>query len=302
MAQALTFDIKRYAINDGPGIRITIFLKGCPLSCAWCHNPESMLPTVQKLYTASKCIGCQSCVEVCPNEACQLTPNGIVTDTDLCQLCGACAEVCPTKAIEMTGQRRTTEELLNIIEQERPFFEQSGGGVTFSGGEPLYYPDFLIEMLDACGSRGFHRAVDTTGLTKKETLLKVAERTDLFLYDIKHMDSAKHKHYCGAGNERILENLTALADSGADICIRIPFIGGVNADDANIEATAVFVAGLGGKKKEVNILPYHKTAVKKYERLGRDYDSAGMYEPSTQRQQAAIRLFGKHGIKATIGG
>jgi len=302
VAQALTFDIKRYAINDGPGIRITIFLKGCPLSCAWCHNPESMLPTIQKLYTASKCIGCQSCVKVCPMDACVLTPKGIVTDPELCQLCGACAEACPTKAIEMTGKQRSVDELIAIIEKERPFFEQSGGGVTFSGGEPLYHADFLIEMLDACGERGFHRVVDTTGLSRTETLLKVAERTELFLYDLKHMDSAKHKFYCGVGNERILGNLTALADSGADIRIRMPLVGGVNDDDANLAATAAFVAGLSGQKKEVNLLPYHSIAVKKYEKLGRDYDKGEMHEPSKQLQQRAIRIFDQHGLTATIGG
>lgn len=302
MAKALTFDIKRYAINDGPGIRITIFLKGCPLSCAWCHNPESMLPTVQKLYTASKCIGCQGCVAACPMNACELTADGIVTDPDLCQLCGACAEACPTKAIEMTGRQRSVEELLGIIEKERPFFEQSGGGVTFSGGEPLYHADFLIEMLDACGERGFHRVVDTTGLAKKETLLRVAERTELFLYDLKHMDSALHKRYCGASNERILDNLRALAESGAGICIRMPLIGGVNDDAANLEATAAFVAGLSGEKREVNLLPYHNTAVKKYERLGRNYEKGAMHEPSEERQQAALAIFKKHGLTATIGG
>lgn len=302
MAQALTFDIKRYAINDGPGIRITIFLKGCPLSCAWCHNPESMLPTIQKLYTASKCIGCQSCVKACPMDACVLTPQGIVTDPERCQLCGACAEACPTKAIEMTGKQRSVDELIDIIEKERPFFEQSGGGVTFSGGEPLYHADFLIEMLDACGERGFHRVVDTTGLTRTETLLKVAERTELFLYDLKHMDSAKHKFYCGVGNERILGNLIALADSGADIRIRMPLIGGVNDDDANLAATAAFVARLSGSKKEVNILPYHSIAVRKYEKLGRSYEKAGMHEPSPQCQQRAIRIFDQHGLTATIGG
>jgi len=302
VAQALTFDIKRYAINDGPGIRITIFLKGCPLSCAWCHNPESMLPTIQKLYTASKCIGCQSCVKVCPMDACVLTPKGIVTDPELCQLCGACAEACPTKAIEMTGKQRSVDELIAIIEKERPFFEQSGGGVTCSGGEPLYHADFLNEMLDACGERGFHRVVDTTGLSRTETLLKVAERTELFLYDLKHMDSAKHKFYCGVGNERILGNLTALADSGADIRIRMPLVGGVNDDDANLAATAAFVAGLSGQKKEVNLLPYHSIAVKKYEKLGRDYDKGEMHEPSKQLQQRAIRIFDQHGLTATIGG
>ena len=302
MTKNLIFDIKRYAINDGPGIRMTIFTKGCPLSCVWCHNPESQSPHAQKLYTADKCIGCQSCVEACPENACVLTPQGIVTDLELCKLCGICAEVCPTKATEISGQIISKEEIFAKIEKERVFFDQSGGGVTFSGGEPLQQADYLIELLDECGERGIHRTVDTSGLAKTETLLEVAKRTDHFLYDLKMMDSAKHKKWTGVPNEKILENLKALSTFGAKINIRIPLIKGVNADEENIRQTAEFVASLAGEKKVVNLLPYHNIAARKYQKLGGDYDPSGMETPSEDEQKEIIAQFAAHGVEAIIGG
>ena len=300
--EPLIFDIKRYAINDGPGIRMTIFTKGCPLSCVWCHNPESQSPHGQKMYTADKCIGCLACVEACPENACELKPNGIVTDPELCKLCGTCAEVCPTKATEMTGQIISKEELFAKIENERVFFDQSGGGVTFSGGEPLQHADYLIEMLDELGERGIHRVVDTTGLAKTETLLKVASRTDHFLYDLKLMDSTKHKAWTGVPNEKILENLQILAETGATINIRIPLIKGVNADEENIRQTAEFVANLAGEKKTVNLLPYHNIAARKYQKLGGEYDPSGMETPSKAEQERCIEIFAEHGLEAIVGG
>jgi len=299
---ARVFDIKRYAINDGPGIRVTIFLKGCPLACRWCHNPESISPKVQKLYTASKCIGCGECVKVCPLQACELTEAGIKTNFDLCDVCGKCAEVCPAKATEMSGQYESVDDLVAVIEKERTFFEQSGGGVTFSGGEPLLYPKFLTEILDACGERGIHRAVDTSGAVKKDVLLKIAKRTDLFLFDLKLMDSEKHREWTGVGNEVILDNLYALAETGVAIQIRIPLIAGINADDGNIEASAAFVAALPGEKKPVNLLPFHDVGRGKDIKLGQDRDLNGMAEPSTADLGRVIDIFEAHGLSATIGG
>jgi len=299
---ALVFDIKRYSINDGPGIRLTIFLKGCPLNCQWCHNPESISPKIQKLFTASKCIGCGECCRVCPVKACSLTPDGIVTDDSLCNLCGKCAEVCPTLATEMSGRYRSVDELLKIIEKERTFFDQSGGGVTFSGGEPLLYPDFLVEILDACGREKIHRAIDTSGFVKTETLLRVAKHTDLFLYDLKMIDTDKHKFYTGVDNRLILENLKTLAESGAAIQIRIPLIGGVNDDDDSVDAAAAFVAGLSGVKKSVSLLPFHDVARGKDDRLGQVRDLDGLSEPSPDDLERAIRIFADHGLAASIGG
>lgn len=298
----LIFDVKRYAINDGPGIRVTLFLKGCPLSCRWCHNPESISPDAQKMYSKSKCIGCGECVETCPVEACELTADGIVTNDNICLRCGQCAETCPATATEMSGRYESVPELLKIIENERPFFDQSGGGVTFSGGEPLLYPEFLTEILDACGQLQIHRTIDTSGLTSKRNLLEVAKRTDLFLYDLKLMDSARHKHWTGVGNRRILSNLEALAETGADIQIRVPLIKGVNCDEENIEATACFVTALPGPRKNISLLPYHKLAESKSNKLGREYDPGSMSEPGEDDLSRVISQFAAHGLNAKTGG
>jgi len=302
MQSGLVFDVKRYAINDGPGIRVTIFFKGCPLTCRWCHNPESISAKVQKLYTASKCIGCGECVKACPLQACELTKTGIKTNFDLCDVCGKCAEVCPAKATEMSGRYESLADLIGVIEKERPFIEPSGGGVTFSGGEPLLFPKALTGILDACGERGIHRAVDTSGLAKKDVLLKIASRTDLFLFDLKLMDSEKHKTWTGVGNEVILTNLYALAETGAAIQIRIPLIVGVNADDKNIESTAAFVAALPGEKKPVNLLPYHDVRQGKDIKLGQVRDPGQMSEPTATDLERVIGIFSTHGLLATVGG
>jgi len=208
-----------------------------------------------------------------------------------------CAEVCPTKAIEISGREIPVAEIVQEIEKERPFFDQSGGGVTFSGGEPLLHHKFLIRLLEECGRRGIHRAVDTAGFVSTDIILKVAQHTDLFLYDLKIMDPAKHRKWTGVTNEIILENLKALADTGANIIIRIPLIGGVNDDVENMENTAHFVAGLSGEKKAVNLLPYHKTAQTKYRKLGRTDDFHRMEEPSEEAQLQAILSFQKYGLE-----
>ena len=302
MQQPLIFDIKRYAINDGPGIRVAIFMKGCSLACRWCHNPESISPKRQKLFTVAKCIGCGECVRVCPQQACSLTASGVTTDAELCNVCGQCAEVCPTKATEMSGRYETVENLLRVIERERPFFEQSAGGVTFSGGEPLLYPEFLTEILDACGAAGIHRAVDTSGLVSQDVLLDIARRTDLFLYDLKLMHSDRHKEWTGVGNEKILDNLQALAGTGVEIQIRIPLIGGVNLDDENIAATAIFVAGLAGEKKLFNLLPFHDTGRGKDTKLGQHRELNSMHEPTPEALTRVISIFAAHNLEATVGG
>jgi len=298
----LIFDIKRYSINDGPGIRVTIFFKGCPLNCQWCHNPESISPKIQKLFTAGKCIGCGECCRVCPVQACTLTPEGIVTDEALCTLCGKCAEVCPTLATEMSGQYISVEKLVEIIEKERPFFDQSGGGVTFSGGEPLLYPEFLVTLLDACGRKNIHRAIDTSGYVKAETLLEVAGYTDLFLYDLKMIDAAQHKRYTGVDNQLILSNLKALAETDVTIQVRIPLIGGVNDDVQSVQACAAFVAALAGGSKEVNLLPFHDVARGKDLKLGQQRDLSALIEPGPESVARALKIFAEHGLAASVGG
>lgn len=302
MPDSLIFDIKHYAINDGPGIRTVVFFKGCNLHCAWCHNPESISPKIEKMYSPAKCIGCGTCVETCPENALTLTADGIVTDTDLCTVCGKCAEVCPTLAIEMSGKTMSVSAIMDIIEKDRIFFDQSGGGVTFSGGEPLVHSKMLLELLVECGKRSIHRAVDTAGNVSTETLLEVAENTDLFLYDLKMMDSGLHREWIQAGNERILQNLKVLAATGAHIIIRIPLIGGVNDTDENIDQTARFISELAGDKKEVHLLPYHNIAQNKYNKLGKSDDFEILKEPAKDTLAKAIVTFETYGIKAGIGG
>ncbi|MDD4516656.1 glycyl-radical enzyme activating protein [Massilibacteroides sp.] len=301
---ALIFDIKRYAINDGPGIRITIFMKGCPLSCVWCHNPEGIRVSPEKLYTKKKCIGCKSCVDACPHQALMLTPDGIVTNEELCTLCGKCVDVCPTKAMEMSGTNYSVDQLMQEIVKETAFMDQSSGGVTFCGGEPLMHPDMLLDLLYRCGEEGIHRVVDTTLYAKPEVVNKVLDNCEMFLIDLKHMDSEKHRQFCGVPNERILSNIKMISEGGADFFIRIPLIEGVNADEENIKRSAEFLSSISWERKTVNLLPYHDIGKNKHEKLGTLYNrrAISMSTPSEEIQERTISIFKEYGIHALIGG
>lgn len=302
MSAGLIFDIKKFAINDGPGIRLTVFFKGCNLECKWCHNPESMSPKVQKMYNAKKCIGALSCIKICPNDALIMTSEGIVTDYNVCNLCGKCAEVCPTKAFEMLGSEIPISELMKKIDNEAIFFDQSGGGVTFSGGEPLMHSEYLLTALKECGKRMYHRVVDTTAFAKLETILEVAKHTELFLIDLKVMDSEKHKEFTGVGNEKILSNIVELAKTNCEIIFRIPLIKGVNTSEENILQTALFINSLEGDKSVVNLLPYHNVAGNKHLKLGNSINFMTFETPTTIEIKEVVSMFEKHGITATLGG
>jgi len=302
MKQSHIFDIKRYAINDGPGIRVVVFFKGCNLHCAWCHNPESISTEPEKMYSRTKCILCGTCVDVCPENAIEMTTNSIIIDDSLCTLCGKCTDACPTKALEMSGKPMSVSEVLVIIEKEKVFFDQSGGGVTFSGGEPLMHIGLLLELLDECRKRGIHTAIDTAGNIKTEILLDAARHADLFLYDLKMADTTEHRKWTGAGNGLILTNLQMLAETGTDIIIRIPLLGGINDTEKNIETTAAFISGLAGATKEVHLLPYHAIAQHKYTKLGKTFESEKLQEPDQLALKRAIEIFAVFGIAATVGG
>ena len=300
----LIFDIKRYAIHDGPGIRTTLFLKGCPLRCVWCHNPESWSSNRQRLYKQVKCIGCSSCVEACPEGALKLTPEGIRPTGRPCILCGSCAEACPALAMEICGREWPMDELMAEVEKERGVMTDSGGGVTLSGGEPLLHPSYTLELLEELGRRGFHRAVDTTLFASPDTVRSVAASTDLFLVDLKTMDSDAHRRYTGVPNERILDNLRLVASLDKPYWIRIPLIAEVNAGEENIAATAAFLTSLDRRPEEVDLLPYHDIGKGKHERMGTTYNPAGLSlsAPSKEDQARCVSQLQAAGLTVQIGG
>ncbi len=295
------FAVKRYALHDGPNIRTTVFFKGCPLACAWCHNPEGIAFASRIITIPSKCIGCGECLAVCPAAALELHPEGIRRNDEACIACGRCVEVCPALAHESTGRVVDTAQLLTEINKDRPFFDQSGGGVTISGGEPLAQPEALLALLHGCAGLGIHRVVDTSGFAATETLLEVAALTDLFLFDLKHMDNSEHQRYTGVGNELILHNLAVLASSGAAIRIRIPLLAGVNDGPDNIAATAEFLADCRGVQG-VDLLPFHSSAKAKYRKLNQNFPAGEMSAPPRERLDAIAASLRPVVSDLTIGG
>ena len=299
--KSIIFAIKRYALHDGPNIRTTIFFKGCPLSCHWCHNPEGIEQNIRIISLLDKCVSCNACLENCPERALTLSPKGINRDIESCSLCGNCVDICPALVHEATGWKTDVEQLMREIKKDLPFFDQSGGGVTFSGGEPLMQPDFLLKLLQECGKLDIHRAVDTSGFAPTATLMTIAEQTDLFLFDLKHMDSGKHQFYTGVPNELILHNLKALSAAGHHINARIPLIPDVNDDEANIRATGLFLSTCPAVQS-IDVLPYHPCAKAKYKKLGFDYQGKKMLVPRNEQIDNVVSLLSEFGLNVRIGG
>jgi pyruvate formate lyase activating enzyme len=258
----IIFDIKRYAVHDGPGIRTTVFLKGCVLACPWCHNPEGKIKNPQFMWKKNKCIQCKTCVNACPNTALSFSGDTLHIDTTACDFCRICVEHCPSQALEIVGMNMSVPQVIKEIEKDILFYDQSKGGVTFSGGEPLMQPDFLYNLLKACKTKEIHTAVDTSGYAKLDTFSKISKYTDLFLYDIKMIDNESHIKYTGVSNTHILKNLMWITtQSDSEVIIRIPIIPGVNDTKKHITDIGEFISSLPVKK--VDILLYHKAGISK---------------------------------------
>ena len=281
--KGVVFNVQKMSIHDGPGIRTTVFLKGCPLDCLWCSNPESQRATVEIALLTTKCIKCGYCAEVCPKGIIGKEFPFPILDRDACDVCGICAKECCTMAKDVIGKEYDDAELLKEIESEKPFYESSGGGVTFSGGEPFVQFEFLNRMLQICQESGIHTAIETTGYTDKDKLLEAAKHLDLVFMDVKHMDSAKHKELTRVGNEKILENLKALSEVHDNIIVRIPVIPDINDQMENLKATADYVASLGIGTLE--LLPYHNLGKNKYDEIGRVYQLTDVKTPSRDRME-----------------
>jgi|LSQX01.1.fsa_nt_gb pyruvate formate lyase activating enzyme len=273
--------IIRFATQDGPGIRTTVFLKGCPLTCVWCHNPETISPAPELGYIARRCIGCGECARVCPQGAHTIADGHHSFDRDLCVACGACVEACLGNALTLYGRKMTAAEVLATVLEDRTFYEQSGGGMTLSGGEPLLQADFCAELLAMAKREGLHTAVDTCGMVPWEAFKAVLPVTNLFLFDLKQMDPELHRRYTGSDNAQILANLRRLSEAGAAIEIRIPLIPGVNDDERFLRAAGELLRGLEGIRA-VRLLPFNALSHSKYEAVGREDTMPDASPPSDE--------------------
>ncbi|MEE8397725.1 MAG: glycyl-radical enzyme activating protein [Desulfobacterales bacterium] len=299
--EGLIFDIKKLAVHDGPGIRTTVFFKGCPLHCWWCHNPEAIHPDPELVRFEAKCIGCGECFVVCPQHVHEALPDGTrAYHQERCLLCGKCVDVCYAEALVMEGRKVSVAELMTELRKDIPFYENSGGGITLSGGEPLFQHAFVLSLLRQCKAEGLHTVLDTSGQAPWAVFSEILPYVDLVLYDIKHMDDRKHRTHTGASNRLALENLKKLGQYGIPMEIRMPIIPGINDAEDDILAAARFLAGIKGIRR-VQLLPYHKLGQSKYPRLGKDYKLPDVEPPASDHMEEIAASFQPFGINVRIG-
>lgn len=295
--------VQKYSTKDGPGIRSTVFFKGCPLGCLWCSNPELIRPLPDLLYSGEKCAKCGTCIQVCPQGALNFGKEGfILIDRVKCDGCGQCVDACPEGTLELAGRFATVDEVVTDLLKDRVFYETSDGGVTFSGGEPLWQSGFVAQVAKQLKVEGIHTALDTAGDVTWCRFEEVLPHIDLVLYDIKLVDNDKHRLLTGRDNDLILANAQLLARQGVPMHIRLVMVPGVNDSPEEIRARMKFVKELGESVRQVDILPYHRYGAGKYTRLGLDYPLMDLPEYTDEEIEGIRKMVDSFGIKATIGG
>jgi pyruvate formate lyase activating enzyme len=298
--RGIIFDTKRYAVHDGPGLRTTVFLKGCSLRCSWCHNPEAIQQQPEIFFHQDRCIACGDCVEECPTSAQQLVPEtGRIFDRDICQGTGTCVDVCYSGALSLAGREVTAAEVLDKVRLDSGFYAESGGGVTLSGGEPLMQAEFATEILKLCKSEGLHTALDTCGQVQWRVYENALPFTDLVLYDVKHMSSDIHKQYTGVGNERIINNLVKISRYGVPIEIRMVMLPTINDSREFVSSAAELLSSLDNITG-VRLLPYHRLAGSKYLQLGKADTMPDIKEPTDADLQQPAQWLRDAGLEVIL--
>jgi len=297
--RGVVFDIQRFSVHDGPGIRTTVFLKGCPLGCLWCHNPESQRMQPVLSFEREICVMCGECVKECSRNAQSIVDGRRVIRRELCVGCGNCVDACNTNALVLKGKTMTVEEVIRDVLRDELLCRKSGGGVTISGGEPLMQPTFTFDILRRVKEHNLHTAIETCGHAKWNTFERILEVTDLVIYDLKHMDSVQHKKLVGVGNDLILQNLKKVMKRNKEVLVRIPLIPDINDSDENLQKSAEFMRRLG--IEGVEVIPYHEFAATKYELLGIDYVLRVLKTYTSEQLEQKRQRLAKLGIKAKIG-
>jgi pyruvate formate lyase activating enzyme len=302
--RGIVFNIQHYSIHDGPGIRTTAFLNGCPLKCIWCQNPESQSLKPQIFFLEEKCTVCGKCVDVCSQKAIEIVGDKVKTDRALCSGCGSCVEICPNDARTLMGTSMTPEEVFNDVNSDAIFYQTSGGGITISGGDPVAQPEFAISILKLCKNAGLHTAIETSGFAKWEILSRMLENVDTVLYDFKHMDAKQHKRYTGVSNLLILENAKMLNKEYPSIkfVARLPVIPGYNDSKENVTRTAEFISHELKQGIKVHLLPYHKLGNTKYERMEMTEKILNISPPSQEDMKELLEIVLSFGLDGVIGG